>query len=142
MLSALAQKGLLKAKTIGVDATTLEAKGYYSNQVMMDLREIGIRSYTSEPKRGRRKWRGKHKAWDKVYANRRRIQGERGKRLMRQRGERIERSFAHVYNTGGMRRTHRRGHEKIHKRQLIHVAALNLGLLMRVIFSLGTPRAL
>jgi transposase len=117
-------------------------KGYHSNQVMMDLKEMGIRSYTSEPDRGRRNWEDKEDARDAVYANRRRIKGERGKRLLRQRGERVERSFAHTYETGNMRRTHLRGHENILKRLLIHVAGFNLALLMRRLFGVGTPRSL
>ena len=63
-----------------------------------------------------------------VYGNRRRTRGPRGRRLMRRRGETIERSFAHVYDTGGMRRTHLRGHTNILKRLLIHAAGFNLGL--------------
>jgi len=61
---------------------------------------------------------------------------------MRQRGERIERSFAHLYDTGGMRRTHLRGHENILKRLLIHAGGFNLGLLIRSILGVGTPRGL
>ena len=77
-----------------------------------------------------------------VYANRRRIRGERGKQLLRRRGELVERSFAHVYDTGGMRRTHLRGHRNILKRLLIHVAAFNLGLILRREVGMGTPRGL
>jgi hypothetical protein len=77
-----------------------------------------------------------------VYANRRRIRGERGKRLQRMRGELIERPFAHLYETGGMRRTHLRGHTNILKRLLIHAAAFNLGLVMRTSIGVGTPRGL
>ena len=77
-----------------------------------------------------------------MYRNRRRIRGRRGRRLMRCRGERVERSFAHVYDTGGMRRTHLRGHANILKRLLIHTAGFNLGLLMRQVIGLGTPRGL
>ena len=117
-------------------------KGYHSNQVMTDLNEVGIRSYTSEPDRGRRKWTDKEEACDAVYANRRRVRGERGKRLLRKRGELLERSFAHVYDTGAMRRTHLRGHDNILKRLLVHVAGFNLGLLMRHAFGVGTPRTL
>ena len=62
--------------------------------------------------------------------------------LMRRRGETIERSFAHVYDTGGMRRTHLRGHTNILKRLLIHAGGFNLGLVMRQIFGVGTPRGL
>jgi transposase len=61
---------------------------------------------------------------------------------MRQRGERIERSFAHLYDTGGMRRTHLRGHTNILKRLLIHAGGFNLGLVMRHLIGRGTPRGL
>ena len=66
----------------------------------------------------------------------------RGKRLLGQRGELLERPFADLYETGGMRRVHLRGHQNILKRILLHVAALNLGLLMRTLFGVGTPRGL
>jgi transposase len=77
-----------------------------------------------------------------VYANRRRIRGARGRRLQRRRSEYLERPNAHLYETGGMRRTHLRGHDNILKRLLIHVGGFNLGLLMRAVFGVGTPRAL
>ena len=77
-----------------------------------------------------------------MYANRRRIRGERGQQLMRLRGELLERPNAHLYETGGMRRTHLRGHGNILKRLLVHVAAANLGLWMRTLTGIGTPRGL
>ena len=77
-----------------------------------------------------------------VYGNRRRVGSARGKRLLRCRGEYVERSFAHVYDTGGMRRTHLRGHQNILKRLLVHASAFNLGVLMRQAFGRGTPRGL
>jgi transposase len=70
------------------------------------------------------------------------VRGRRGRRLMRQRGERIERSFVHVYDTGGMRRTYLRGHANILKRLLIHAGGFNLGLVMRHLMGLGTPHGL
>jgi hypothetical protein len=76
-----------------------------------------------------------------VYANRRRVQGNYGKGLLRRRGELVERSFAHCYDTGGMRRTHLRKHPNILKRQLIHVAGFNLSLIFRKLLGAGTPRA-
>jgi transposase len=119
----------------------VDDKGYHSGPVLADLAELGIRTYTSEPRRkGRRDWQGKHEERDAVYANRRRIRGERGKRLMRRRGELVERSFAHNYETGGMRRTHLRGRENILKRLLIHVGGFNLALVMRKLFGIGKPR--
>jgi transposase len=117
-------------------------KGYHSNQTMVDLTAVGIRSYVAEPDRGRRDWSDVPEAQAPVYGNRRRIRGARGRRLMRQRGELVERSFAHVYDTGGMRRTHLRGHTNILKRLMIHAGAFNLGLIMRHLIGVGTPRGL
>ena len=117
-------------------------KGYHSNQTMVDLDAVGIRSYVAEPDRGRRDWSKEPAAQAPVYANRRRVRGPRGRRLMRKRGEKIERSFAHLYDTGGMRRTHLRGHTNILKRLLIHASGFNLGLVMRQLIGLGTPRGL
>jgi transposase len=117
-------------------------KGYHSNAALLRMKECGVRTYCSEPKRGRRQWKGLEKEQAAVYGNRRRIRGDRGKRLLRQRGERVERSFAHMYETGGMRRTHLRRHDNILKRLLIHAGAFNLGLAMRKITGYGTPRGL
>jgi transposase len=101
-------------------------KGYHSNQVMVDLEGVGLRSYISEPDRGRRNWKDNLEARDAVYRNRRRIRGARGKRLLRQRGERLERPCAHLYETGRMRRVHLRGRDNIRKRLLVHAGGLNL----------------
>ena len=117
-------------------------KGYHSNAMLVELADWQVRSYCSEPDRGRRDWEGKQEEQAAVYANRRRIRGERGKRLLRQRGEKVERSFAHCYETGGMRRVHLRHHPNILKRLLVHVAAFNLGLVMRKMLGRGTPRGL
>lgn len=115
-------------------------KGYHANTPLGRLGAEGKRSYISEPDRGRRKWKGDEGARAAVYANRRRIHGKRGKALMRRRGEIVERSFAHVYDTGGMRRTHLRGHENILKRLLIHAGAFNLSLIFRRTLGAGKPR--
>ncbi len=123
-------------------AEVVTDKGYHSGEALMNLERGGIRSYISEPDYGRRKWQGKERERDAVYANRRRIRGKRGKALMRKRGEFLERSFAHCYNTGGMRRVHLRGWENILKRLLIHVGGFNLGLVMRKLVGRGTPRGL
>ena len=117
-------------------------KGYHSNEMLVELAAWHVRSYCSEPDRGARCWEGKKEEQAAVYANRRRIRGERGKRLLRQRGEKVERSFAHCFETGGMRRVHLRCHPNILKRLLVHVAAFNLGLVMRKVLGHGTPRGL
>ena len=108
-------------------------------QRMTDAR---IRTYCSEPQRGRQRWKGQQREREAVYANRRRIGSARGKRLLRQRGEKLERWNEHLYDRGGMRRVHLRGRENILKRLLVHAGAANLGLLMRKIFGAGTPKSL
>ena len=119
--------------------------GYHSNEVVTECQDdLDCRTYIPEPK-------GKHqRTWtDKppeqkaaVYANRRRTRGARGRRLQRQRSEQVERSIAHVCETGGARRTWLRGIENVAKRYSIAAAAHNLGCLMRKLFKMGTPRGL
>jgi hypothetical protein len=96
-------------------------KGYHSNDTLTALAEAEVRTYISEPDRGRRRWKDKPEAQQTVYGNRRRIHGAHGKQLLRRRGELLERSFAHAYETGGMRRVYLRGRENVYKRVLIHL---------------------
>jgi transposase len=117
-------------------------RGYHSNDILLTLRALGLRSYLAEPDRGRRCWSKEPEAQQPVYGNRRRVGGSHGKQLMRRRGEYVERTFAHVYDTGGLRRIHLRGHPNILKRLIVHAGAFNLGLLMRHVFGRGTPRGL
>ena len=126
-------------------------KGYHSDETLMALEEIGVRSYISEPERGRRRWQEKKTgetppeklaAQKALYGNRRRIRGDRGRRLQRRRGELVERPFAHQYETGGLRRVWVRGHENVRKRVLIQAAGCNLGLLLRRLTGVGTPQSL
>jgi len=123
-------------------AEVVTDKGYHSNYTAKTLKAAGIRSYLSEPDRGRRQWKDDPEAQTAVYGNRRRIRGTRGQALQRLRAEYTERSFAHTYETGGMRRTHLRGQTNIYKRLCIHGGAFNLGLVMRKITGMGTPRGL
>jgi transposase len=125
----------------GIVCEAVLDKGYHSRQTLLDLEETQTRSYVSEPDRGRQDWEGQAQAKAAVYANRRRIKGERGKRLLRSRGEKLERTFAHCYETGGMRRLYLRGQDNIAKRTIIHAAGFNLGLLMRVHYGLRKPRS-
>ena len=117
-------------------------KGYHSGPVLQDLNKVNCRGYIPEPDRGKRKWAGKADEQKQVYANRRRIRGERSKRLQRKRTELTERSMAHMYETGGMRRVHLRGKSNILKRVLIHAAGFNLALIMRKSIGVGKPRRL
>ena len=123
-------------------AEVVADKGYHSNDTMLVVQAAEARSYIPEPKREDRKWAGKAAQQKAVYANRRRVKGSYGKRLLKKRGELIERSFAHCYETGAMRRVYLRGHENVLKRQLIHVGAFNLSLIFRQKLGAGTPREL
>jgi transposase len=124
------------------DREIVADKGYHSTDRVSDWEGIGLRTYISEPKRGRRRWHGQTALRDAVYRNRRRIRGTRGQQLLRRRGEYLERPNAHLYETGALRRTHLRGHTNILKRVLIHTGGFNLGLIMRQLIGVGTPRGL
>jgi transposase len=115
-------------------------KGYHSGAVLKDLHQQAVRTYIPEPDRGRRKWNGKAIEQQRTYDNRRRVRGDRGQRLQKLRSELTERSFAHLYETGGMRRLHLRGRDNILKRLLVHAAAFNISLLLRKQLGMGTPR--
>jgi transposase len=131
-----------KVNAAGIEEVVAD-KGYHSGAVMQRMKGYGVRSYIPEKKQtGQRHWKGKPAEQQAVYANRRRVRGEYGKSLLRRRGELVERSFAHCYETGGMRRCHLRGHKNILKRQLIHVGAFNLSLILRKLLGAGTPREL
>jgi transposase len=117
-------------------------KGYHSRAVVNELTGWGIRTYCSEPNRGRQRWSGQKAERQAVYRNRQRIRGKRGRRLLRQRGEKLERWNQHLYDRGGMRRVHLRGRDNILKRLVVHSGAANLGLLMRKLFGKGTPRGM
>ena len=100
----------------------------------------GVRKRIAGPERKRQRWAGQRAAQAAVYANRRRLQTEAARARMRRRGERLERSFAHLHETGGMRRVHLRGKSNIAKRLLIHAAAFNLSLILRQLLRAGTAR--
>ena len=127
---------------IAVIEEVVADKGYHSRATVHDLETLDIRTYISEPDRGPQSWTDQDAERDAVYANRRRIRGARGKRLLRRRGELLERPCAHLYETGGLRRAHVRGHENVLKRLFVHAGAFNLGLWMRTLCGVGTPRSL
>jgi transposase len=119
-------------------------KGYHKIETLADCADEGLRTYIPEPKRTKeRVWTDKPADWEAVYRNnRRRVQGARSKRLQKQRSEYVERTFAHVCETGGARRSWLRGLVEVSKRYLMQVAGHNLGILMRKLLGVGTPRAL
>lgn len=137
-----AQRNLKRA---GSDVTIREVaadKGYHANAQLAGCDELGLRTYIAEPSsRHRRKWTDKcAEVVRAVTNNRRRMSRPKGKRMQKLRSERVERSFAHICETGGARRTWLRGLEKINKRYSVTVAAHNLGLILRNLFGTGKPR--
>jgi transposase len=119
-------------------------KGYHKASTLELADDLDFRTYVPEPKRRyKNRWTDKPAGQQKAtYANRRRVRGQKSKRLQRERSEKVERTFAHVCETGGARRTWLRGQEKVTKRYLLQVAARNLGLVMRKLFGVGTARSL
>ena len=116
-------------------------KGYHSREVIKEL-DCGVwKTRIAEPKaNGLFNWKGDHEARRAVYNNRARLKSSKGHELAKRRTELVERSFQHVLDRGGMRRTHLRGQENVHKRYILCVAGFNLGLLMRKKTGFGTPK--
>ena len=150
LIMAAEQVEAVQPEGAGVEEVVAD-KGYHSDETLVGLGEVGVRSHVSEPERGRRCWQDKktgetppekRAAQKALYANRRRVRGRRGRRLQRRRGEVVERTFAHMYETGGMRRVWVRGHDNVRKRVLLQAAACNIGLLLRRQTGVGTPRSL
>jgi transposase len=139
-----AQENLQAAGSKQAIEDTLGDKGYHKIETLAVLREVhGVRTYI--PERAdhlRHNWRDRPPGDQAFYANRQRVQGPRGRRLSKVRSEFVERSFAHVCGTGNGRRTWLRGTLNVAKRYVLQVAARNLGVLMRVLFGVGTPRRL
>jgi len=119
-------------------------KGYHSAKVVTLAADLGMRAYIPEhASPQQRRWVDKNpKEKRAVYAARRRTKSERGKQLCRLRSELTERSFAHVCDTGGARRTWLRGLTCVARRHLMMVAARNLSTIMRVIIGIASPRSL
>jgi transposase len=119
-------------------------KGYHKTDTLVDCEQRGIRTYIPERKAsGRRKWKDKPAAQEHAFrANRRRVRGPRNAALQRRRSEYVERTFAHSCESGGGRRTHIQGVYDVGKRWLGQLSARNLGLIIRSITGVGTPRAL
>jgi transposase len=134
-----AQQEAWKSHPAGIEEVVMD-KGYHSGAVLVNLAAREIRSYVPEPERGKRHWSGKAEEQHRVYANRQRVRGKRSKRLQKLRGELCERSFAHCYETGAMRRIYVRGEDNVFKRVLVQAAAFNIGLLLRTLSGWGKPR--
>ena len=142
-----AQENLEQAEVYRDIEEAVADKGYHANATLADCRAwglFGLRTYIPEPNsKFERRWTDKPPGFkEAVYANRRRLQGDRNKKLQRKRSEFVERSFAHICETGGARRTWLRGLERVNKQYKMVAAARNLGLVMRKLFGIGKPRCL
>jgi transposase len=118
-------------------------KGYHKVELLLELRRAGYRTYIPVPEqKGQRQFgdKGGMFAREAFHDNRKRVRRAKGKKLLRMRGERIERTFALSCETGAHRRVRLRGRDNVRKRYIAHIAALNLGLVMRTLFGHGTPR--
>ena len=150
LIIASEQLELVRPAVPGVEEVVAD-NGYHSDETLVALGALRARSHVSEPERGRRCCQDrktgetppeKRAAHNALHANRRRVRGRRGRRQQRCRGEVVERSFAHMYETAGMRLLSVRGHENVRKRVLLYAAACNIGLLLRRQTGIGTPRSL
>jgi transposase len=139
-----AQANLIRAGSPQAVEEAVGDKGYHKTESLEWLAKAGVRTYIPEKKeRGKRRWENWTASQNHAYrANRRRTRGVRGRRLLRRRGELVERSFAHVCETGGARRAWLRGAEEISKYYQLRALAFNLGVLLRSLFGIGKPRVL
>lgn len=138
----LAQAALIQSGSEAAITEVVADKGYHDNRLLAHCVELQVRTYIPERKQKHRRWTDKPEEYEAAFrANRRRVRGAKGRRLNRWRSERCERTFAHVCETGGGRRTWLRGLVNVTKAHVLRCAAFNLGLLLRKVFGLGKPRS-
>ncbi len=129
------------APTADDPADLVTDKGYFGRQTLKPFEDSAWKTRIAEPKgKGISRWHGDDEARRAVYNNRARLLSGVAKAAFKLRAEIVERSFAHILDRGGMRRTWLRGRDNVHKRYLLHVVGHNLGLLMRLLIGAGTPK--
>lgn len=134
-----------RAVCVGIEIEEVVAdKGYHAAKTLELADALSLRTYIPEPKRQHKsRWTDKPESYHKaVVNNRRRTRRAKSRKLQRLRSERVERSFAHVCDSGGTRRSWLRGLGEVKKRYLIAAAAHNLGRVLRKLFGIGKPRGL
>jgi transposase len=137
----VAQANLLQSGSTAAVAELVADKGYHDNRLLAQCAQWQVRTYIPERKQKSRRWTDKPEEYETAFReNRRRVTGAKGKRLNRWRSERCERTFAHVCETGGGRRSHLRGLVNVTKSHVLRCAAFNLGLLLRKLFGMSKPR--
>jgi hypothetical protein len=116
-------------------------EGYFALGPIGELQACGVRTVISDPQAQRRN-RAKASPEQRTVLRRaqRATTSASGKALLRKRGEHLERSFCHVLDHGGLRRTTLRGTENLQKRYVVGALTYNLSLLLRTLCGLGTPK--
>jgi transposase len=138
-----AQANLVRIGSPAVVEELVADKGYHDNRLLAQCQDWSIRTYIPERKQKSRCWTNKPGRMELAFRkNRRRVRRSKGRRLNRWRSERCERTFAHVCETGGGRRTWLRGLINVRKAHVLKCAAYNLGLLLRKVWGLVKPRGL
>ncbi|HSN83980.1 MAG TPA: transposase [Polyangiales bacterium] len=134
-------RGTGRRKSFKIEEVVAD-KGYHSTENLVELRKQTQRSYIPEAERphGRRWKPGMEEAKQAVYANRRRVRRNKGRKLQKQRSEKTERTFVHVCDQGGGRRSWLRGLREIAKYHFVRCAARNLGVILRSILGFGKPK--
>jgi transposase len=139
---SLAEANLVLAGSETEIAEVVMDKGYHDNGWLAELAERSVRTYIPERRQKTRRWTNKPAGYEAAFrANRRRVRGDKGRQLNRWRSERCERTFAHVCETGGGRRSWLRGQTNVSKAHTLKCAAYNLGLLLRKVWGLSKPRS-
>jgi transposase len=141
-----AQENINQAQDAAADSLTIESttadKGYHAVAEMKQLQAEGIRTVISDPVKNR-KLENLDREDARVVRKAKRSAGSKsGKALLRRRGRHLERSFAHILDAGGARRTTLRGLGNLNKRFKVSAAIYNLSQLMRKLFGVGTPKQL
>jgi transposase len=138
---SLAEANLVLAGSATEIEEAVMDKGYHDNGLLAGLARRGMRTYIPERRQKSRRWTDKPVVQEKAFrANRRRVRGKKGRQLNRLRSERCERTFAHVCETGGGRRTWLRGQTNVSKAHTLKCAAYNLGVLLRKVWGMRKPR--
>jgi hypothetical protein len=137
----------INLETVGSEAVIEEAvadKGYHAAETIEMCDFLDIRTYIPEPKRAEEAKLADRPEEQRraVHNNRQRVKRAKSKKLQRRRSEVVERTFAHICDTGGSRRSHLRGLINVTKRYLITVAAHNLGRILRRLTGVGKPKVL
>jgi hypothetical protein len=138
---SLAEANLVLAGSATEIEESVMDKGYHDNGLLAGLARRGVRTYIPERRQKSRCWTDKPMEQEEAFrANRRRVRGKKGRQLNRLRSERCERTFAHVCETGGGRRTWLRGQTNVSKAHTLKCAAYNLGVLLRKVWGMRKPR--